>query len=36
LTSDEVKALISVRAKLGSSFIRKKTAGPRPALAIVF
>ena len=36
LTSDEVKALISIRAKLGSGFIRRKTAGRSPSMAIVF
>ena len=36
LTSEEVKALISIRAKLGSSFIRKKATGRSPSIAIVF
>jgi hypothetical protein len=36
LTSDEVKALISIRAKLGSRFIRQKATGRSPSMAIVF
>jgi hypothetical protein len=36
LTSDEVKALISIRAKLGSRFIRQKATGRGPSIAIVF
>jgi len=36
LTSDEVKALISIRAKLGTRFIRQKTTGRTPSMAIVF
>jgi hypothetical protein len=36
LTSDEVKALISIRAKLGSRFIRPKACGRSPSIAIVF
>jgi hypothetical protein len=36
LTADEVKALISIRAKLGSRFIRQKATGRGPSIAIVF
>ena len=36
LTPDEIKALISVRAKLGNRFIRQKATGRVPSIAIVF
>ena len=36
LTPDEVEALISIRAKLGSRFIRPKACGRSPSIAIVF
>jgi hypothetical protein len=36
LTSDEVEALISIRAKLGDDFIQQKATGRAPSIAIVF
>ncbi len=36
LTSDEVEALISIRAKLGDQFIQQKVTGKAPSIAIVF
>ena len=36
LTPDEVEALISIRAKLGDTFLKQKAAGPAPSIAIVF
>lgn len=36
LTLDEVKALISVRGKLGHKFLRKKATGRAPSICIVF
>jgi len=36
LSKEEVGALISARRKLGSSFLRRNTAGSRPPVGIVF
>jgi hypothetical protein len=36
LDDAEVKALISVRSKLGDAFLKPKATGPAPSIAIVF
>jgi hypothetical protein len=36
LSSDEVTALIGVRAKVGEGFLRRNTHGDKPPIAIVF
>jgi hypothetical protein len=36
LSSEEVEALISVRAKVGEDFLRRNTSGDVPAMGIVF
>ena len=36
LTADEIKALISIRGKLGDRFIRQKATGRSPSICIVF
>jgi hypothetical protein len=36
LTPDEVEALISIRAKLGDTFLQQKATGPARSIAIVF
>jgi hypothetical protein len=36
LSSEEVTALISVRAKVGENFLRRNTHGDSPPIGIVF